>query len=52
MTNEQKATLSGLISALGAALIAWFPQYPWLGGLVTSAGLAALGFFTNRPDAT
>jgi hypothetical protein len=50
MTNDQKATISGLISAIGAALLAWFPQYPWLGGVITSVGIAVLGWYTNKPN--
>ena len=48
MSNDQKTTISGLVAAIGAALVTFFPTMPWIGGLVSAIGLAVLGYYTNK----
>ena len=54
MTNEQKTSIAGLISAIGILIAAFFPQVgntvQTVAGALGAIAIAVLGFYTNRPD--
>lgn len=56
MSNDQKATIAGAITAVGAAVAVFFPQLGTVIQAIASGlaiiAVAVLGYYTNKPDAT
>jgi hypothetical protein len=54
MSNDQKATISGAIIAVGAAVAVFFPQVGTTIQSIASAvaiiAVTLLGFYTNKSD--
>ena len=48
MTTDQKTTIAGLFTAIGAVIVAFWPAHPEIGGLVTAIGAALLGWYSNK----
>jgi hypothetical protein len=55
MTNDQKATISGAIVGLGAAVAIFFPQFgdiiQQISAAIAVLAVTFLGYYTNKPDA-
>lgn len=56
MSNDQKATIAGAITAVGAAIAVFFPQGgPYIQSIASAVAMAAvavLGYYTNKPEIT
>lgn len=54
MTNDQKTSIAGLISAIGLVIAAFFPQVGTTVQSICSAisaiAIGAMGYYTNKPD--
>jgi len=54
MNNDQKATIAGAITAIGAAIAVFFPQAgPVIQQIAAGISIIAvtiLGYLANRPD--
>ena len=54
MNNDQKATIAGAITAIGAAIAVFFPQAgPFIQQVASGISIIAvtvLGYYCNKPD--
>ena len=54
MTNDQKASIAGLISALGMLIASFLPQagetIQQVAAAISAIAISILGWYTNRAD--